>query len=1076
MSSNPPPVATDGATARLARRFGDRSVAVYLTVVSGLVLAALHWRLLIPQPIAYADLGYTFVSGGFGFQLSQPYPFTAVTTHVVASQLGSQFGIVTNSLGVFSYALLPAAIYPFLRILGNSKATSSLGAMLYLLNPITLFLSPIYLSWSLVLAAIPLLAALLVLYYRRSRPIYLYLAAVGVATLVLLDPVMGGVESLRELIPASGAIVIGSFLSAPSSRWRRMALDYVCASAVLLVLVLPAVLVFYNQYAFFVQEPSVSATAFNSFHLANVHYTYQGQGVFASISGVISYPGNPASLIGYEGTAAYPVWVLIVLSTYLLPVVSRRSASRLYLALLFTTVVLSAIEFVVYRGLITQLFSRFSVLYLYEYPEFLSAILAFTIISTFTCVLEAGGRLLRFLFATTPIPRVHTVRLGDLQYVVGIRRYPMPPPRRKPRWLDDSRRRALIPVAAFSCAVVLILVPGIPPEIAYATGNPALPPSASDGLPSFYLGLESKLLLSPTVYRVLPLPLTYTTYIDLRAVIPSINIFGIPYAGAVNTLPGTYPNLTAVSDVLTLIASRSVGALPSLLSQSNVKFILVTNLDSTSAPELSLSPYEAYLDGGGATFLSILRGSPGLSVVYMGSDYALLSVKGYLSPVSQVHEVVSLSPTTTSASSISTPIGEDSDFRNGTADWGQWSSCPGPQSDWISYDAGGVNLSTCAAQKGGSPAQTEVYQRVPVLPTEDISIAGTLGSVSNQTITLILIFHNASNSGTFYSAEQEFPQVPHQSGSTFNISIRAPGDSEYMWFGIQVLNSLALPESTQVQSLNLVEIHSETSGVLSYDTAAIPYLANDSVVFESSSLPDDLLAFASSATLINQGVNLSFSNPRNWTFDQVNDSLFLNNVTAVGVIACVTGREVSVFGSILENRGDSRISLGGFVLPTNSVSPGWFEVSDTCGPAQSSMNLTIVSSNLLTITGLGSVVEAAIAATGSATQSISQGKIVVSGSGTVFLSTIEVPEVSSAQGTTVTVASSSGGAWLIVATLGSSGSVVIALPHFVYENTTSIVLNLTSMILDSIAIISVALAWLRPGTLTKIRRGLTRRL
>jgi hypothetical protein len=1049
----------------------ERRNLLLLFLGGSIFVAILHWRLLLPSPIAYADLTYLSVQSGVGYQLSQPYPATYVATHYAFELIGPHFGSLTNFLGVFSYALLPPAVYPFLRMLRNSRGVSFVGAVLYLANPIVLFFSPIYISWSLVLISIPIAAALLLEYNQSGKRRYLLYLATLLATLTIVDPVLGGLDSLRSVIPAVGLLAVGGFLFGTPQPRRRMAIDYAVAAVLFCAVALPAALVFSGQYSFFLQQSQSSGTDFYNFHLSNVIYTYQGQNLFASLSGVISYPGNPQSLIGYENTLSYPLWILIVVSTYTLPTLSRRGVNQWYLLLLLTSAAASGSEFAIQAGLVTPLFSSLPVLFLYEYPESLSIIIVFTVVCTFTCVLTAVARYLRFFFGSDASARVRQVRFRNLEYSILVRPSSRARTNAGLRPHTGLRRRLAFAAGIIFCAGILLIAPGLPAEVGYAAGAAALPPSPSDAVPDYYFQLPSKLIEPPTDYRILPLPLTYTSYIDLRTVVPTVNLFGIPYAG-VNTIAGLYPGYANLLTVLRLISTNSTIALSSALVESNVKFLLITDISSTAPLSLSETGYSAYLDGGGGTFLAELLAAPGLILDYSTASYAILSVANYTSPVEGVQHLIALSSSNETATEQAYPLGANSGFRAGGTAWGQWSSCPGLQSQWIAYTSQGANLTACPGTSSTVPAQTEVYQRVPLLPFQNVMLSVNVSSDSNMTASLIVIFHNGTNSASFYSTEQFFPAVPNGPNMNVSRSVTSPAGTTYAWLGFQVLNYRPSVGSTLLRYFGMFAVHNQTSGEVHADPEMVPYLSSESSIINSSSVPSDLTSDVERASWITPPADLNFTAPQNWSWDQINDTLFLRNETVNADLTCVAGRSITVFGLVWGILGHNELSLGASTLAPAPGVAEWQEIEVVCPQTTDAVTLSVVMNGTLAITDLGILIGAQSGASADITQRLSQGTVIIGGNGEIALATRESVTVTPGPTTSDVEILSIEGSSLIVANLSSPGELTLSFPHFVYKNSELIDLNVSSFLIDGMAIAFCSVAILRPQALIRVQRGL----
>lgn len=1043
----------------------DRLVVSGLAGLGLMFVLLLHSRLLITAPIAYSDLTYTFVQGSFGSQLSVPYPSTAVATHAAYLWLGSRFGGVTNAIGVLSYALLPASMYPLVRVIGSSRGASALGSLLYLANPIVLFVSPIYVSWSLVLIAMPLVGALLVCYGRGAPPSYLIGASAVLATVTLLDPVLGGVDALRIAVPAAVGLAVAGVVG-PRVRPRRVVLAHFgIAGLVFAAIALPAILVSESTYAYFVQQSQAAVSPFFSFHMANVVYTYQGQGILPSLSGVVSYPGNVQWNVGYEATAAYGLWVALVVSTYAVAILSTRR-NRWHVALLATAGLASAAEFMIGTGALRGLFVAAPQLFLYEYPDYFSLIIAFGICAAVPLLIDRSLAAAHFFLNSGPEPRSHLLRVGAREVAITIRPRGGASPRSPSGRLGRIRGRRWGYGVAAVVLTALLFAPGLPAEIGYASGDSRLPPTVSNALPGYYFDLPARLLAPVSDYRVLPLPFNYTSYIDLRSVLPSANIFGIPYAG-VNAAPGTYAPYGSLVTVLAAIAHNATSDLGTTLSQDNVRYVVVTNLASEAALTLTETGTEASLNGGGALLEGILALAPGLALRELSSRYAIFEVTSYTSPLTSLARLVGLAPAVASGLNQSVPTGLDPAFGSPPGAWGQWSSCPGAQSTWISYSRGAVTLSACPAPSSTQPAQTEIYQRVPLAPSVSLSITTSLNTTAPLTASLIVVFHNGSDPSSFYSSQQTFPPVALGPNRTSTFSIVAPADAEYAWLGFEILNFQPTGGAVSLSRLAFSVQHVVSPGPIGPSPTSVPFLSDRATTLNASAVPAQFGRYFDSARWIDPAASLQFSDDRNWSYAQPVDTLYLGNVSGSGSIVCDSGRTSALVAWVNASVGHGTLAWGN---QTRSLAPreaSWVVLESPCTSGTLEVSFT---STGLALADLLEVGESPTPFGSAATARLDQGSILLDLNGTAALETVESTSLVSVPQGSTSVQFDLNGTFVLVLEVAAPGTASVLLPHFLPTNSTAITLNLASFGMDA-GMVSLLLVT-RPTVVVRLRAGL----
>lgn len=1037
-----------------------------------LLLTFLDFRSLKPTPLSYSDLTVPFLYGGWASYLSSASPYYPILARLAFGVAPGNYGYILNATDVYSYAVAPLAVYALLDQLRLSRLARIGGGLFLLANPFTLQLAQGYLEYSTFWIAAPLIIALLLRYNLNGARRDVYCASLLTFLLLQLNPVDG----LRLIAPVTLGFWALPFLSRKHPV-ASVAKDTLGALGTLLVVsVLGAVFTGgIGSVGYWISSGSNSGSSLYQFTVSQISYTFQGQSFLNSLTMVTVYPGSAMKLANYVGSWPWVLWVATLGASLLAPATlaldGRARLREGFTILLVTLLCLISYEVGVWSGVVGGLFRHLPFLLEYEYPDVIHLIEVVIYSVFFGALVELapkwGGwtvsRLRAVLLRSRSTANAHADSISHSS-----------PLSARGSW-GHNRAKSRIPGIIQICVVAaVLLLPTVPFFEPSWGGNLNPTRSAANYLPGYYSQIGEYLQSRVGGSRVLPLPLNYSTIIDLYSVVPVGHIFGIPYAGVNNPL--AYPTVTATSRLISAIQSANKSALSGLLSVNNIQFIVVVNEKSRLRITIEPSRYNPYLDGGGALFNSLLNGTSNVSLVDEAPGFTIYRNDQYSSPIVQPASFYTYTSSLNDRPSLSTSVGllTGSNLTS-RSDWGQWTSCSGPESNFISYGPGGAQLDTCTLDQTftGIRSQTEIYQWVNLSPDENISVRGNLTVTGPTEVRLIVIYHNASNlnlSRSFYTENQTFPIVAPDPNGSFQFQFTSPPDALGGVFGIQ---DFGVTEGKGgIATIHEFNVFREFSYLKAYRPASFPFPPNAALALPQSNQTDAISTLAGQVTTYAPANTLTIAETSELSDNPATGTAYLPAGSWTLEVLCPARSARELYALIQQLNSSATVSDG--VAPSYPLLSGWNQIPFDC--VTSMTNLTV------NISGTGAVALMEIQAWSppppssvprvsvTAQSSLGDGYVVSSSqSGVVVLILGQNSQAEHFRDSTLLSQVITQGISVWIVTFSPSGSFIVVLRGIAIVETGAIAYNLTLFIAGGI-LLGVAVSSRFRGLLTRGRR------
>jgi hypothetical protein len=912
-----------------------------LLAVSVVVLSILNYQAFRAQPLSYSDLTVPYLYGTPGLTLSISSPWYAIFTHFAFEVFQSNLGYVVNGVDILSYSLAPVGMYVLLDQLRLSRVARIGGSLFFLFNPFTLDLAAGYLQYSTFWFAAPVIIALLVRYDRSNRFADLLAASLLTFVLLQLNPFAG----IRLIAPIAIGFWILPLLTRRVKSLLPISKDVAIAFGTLFGL---SVAGSYfsgslNILGYWFSSGSNTGSSLYQFTISQIQFTYQGQTFLNSLTLLTVYPGSNVEVIGYTGTWPWVVWIL-ALAGCLAAGVTRASYrrgqdSRYYTIFLVTLISLVGFEVGVSSGILIPAFKTLPFLLEYEYPDVLHRIEIVIYAVFFGAFISELPRVLRAIGKRLPF---------GLRHRVSIRDEPSPSSFDPPTAAKHFARRFRKPPFTSEVGVPIVILAAaliVLPSVSFVVPDQAerINPTtnANNYLPGYFGQIGDYLHSLVGDSRVLPLPLNYSTIIELYSAVPQGRIFGIPYAGLNN--PGAYPSPERVSAVLNAVKNQNSSQLAELLALNNIEYVVLFNPGSATPISLISDPYDPYLNGGGGVFLAIFQNAANFSRVLSTANFVILRDDQYSAPLIEPGSAYLYQTLAEGSrmSSISTGLLQNSNLTSRTG-WGQWTSCNGSQAQYISYTGAGGQLSTCPLNQTftGARSQTEIYQWTNLTPYENLTIRGRITTSGNLSVNLIAIFHNASNlnwSRVFYTNNQTFPAVTPAPNGTFEFHVTSPSDTVGGVFGIQDFGPTSGPAGTAlVESIDVIK----TFGYPTYySPGAYPFEQLSTLVLPLTEQTAALSSYAGHISGIAPSNVIAPSEANLVSDDSTTGAVYFPSGSWILNLSCPLGantnllvlsRPVSATGTL--TTAESQIYV---------ITSGWSAFPMTCSGGEADVTLTV---------------------------------------------------------------------------------------------------------------------------------------
>lgn len=1030
--------------------------------LGALVLTFIDLHALTNRALDYGDLTVPYLRGTALAELSAPNPWYSLLAKATFLIAPGGYGLVLNVVDVYSFALAPVAMLVLLRQFGVPRVPRFAGAMFYLVNPVVLAeASPGFYSWSLFLILAPLILAALVAYEQANGLRYLLVGLLLVVVLLQLDPTDG----LRLIAPLLVGSLALPWLTRRVKPARRMALDYAAAlvllGALLAIDLLPSV----ARLSYDFSAGSTSSSTFFAFHMANVTFTYHAQTLANSLSALALYPTGHLAQLGYADTAVWALWLVIIVLAMAMTAVACLFEGRFshepnrahYATFLGLAGVLVGLQVGISTGVLLGMFRHAPFLFDYEYPTIFNYIQIVLYTVFFAVLVDRSGRIIRGLLPSSET-RATRFSLGGANYILIVGRTARARPAAA-RGGSPVARRLAGPGVTLAVVAVLLLAANYP---TFSRGsNDSLNPTTDSAsfLPAYYSQLGSFFLSQGGVYRVLPLPLNYSSIIWLESALPHERIFGIPYAG-VNS-PGEYPNSTVLLTVLQAIVANATAGLAQLLAQDNVRYVLVENPETTTPFKLDTSGYNIYLTGGGRDFLEVFGSAPGFQEAASSPNYVVLEDTLYAAPAVVPPDVITYSAETAGTVGPSPPPRElliDSNLSSAAA-WTSWTSCAGPKSSYIDFGTLEVSLRDCSGPDAtGSSThtpQTEIYQRTAVFPGERLILEANLSGGAVGDATLIVIFHNATDDSGFYSSQQYFPSVTDLAAAHYFYNVTAPPAATYAYVGIQTFNSSGAIANVTLSGFDAFSQYA-FANVTAY--AGVPVVTSGTVLVADQGAIVALAPYYSTVVEASPSETLEASQVPLALGTTASGTLFVGAGWWNFSLPCRTGGTSEDYADLAPS--DVNATFNGSLHGASVNASGWLGIPGSCAGGSSFVSLEVNGagyvgvSALFTLSGPSSGSETATVTL--VPTSTAAYRLTASAPGLASLYTVEVALLNPSGSARVVASAPLNGGRLYVLNVSVGSSVVVVFPILEPVSSVTVVSNIAVMVLAAGGLVLLA--------------------
>jgi len=935
-----------------------------LLILGTFAVYALHASLVRQAPATYGDLALTPVFAGFGYVLSQPNLLYFAFVQSAYSAAGNSYGWLVNGVELFSFALIPISGYVLLAQVKLARSARLLAAFTYYFNPMTLHLSPLFPEWSEFLVLAPLAAACFIRFSTLGHTRHLLLGAWLCGAIVWVEPL--GPETLRWLIPAMSPFIALAWLRTPRpSLWARVR-PFIAGLCVFAVMVLPFVLVLDRSYSQLNALGQSTSGAFYTFHIGNVLFTYQRQTLLNSIAGLDPYPASSLYVLGYASSWSFTAWILLIVSGLFFALIWKPTAGGIGALCCGVVLGLAGFEYGVYTGFLIPLFREVPALFLYEYPNNINMMYPLLLLVPIgTAFSEAWGlagrylpRAARLLSLRVANPLAHSISKDHpalFEGDIGVK---------------HSRSVTGFVTAVFAVgSIALLLAINYPLIHSSVSNSPPLRVGPEDYIPAEFSKAGTLIHSEVGLSRVLVLPMNYTTYLWALAQFPPSEIFGIPYAG-VNSQSGMYVTLGEERVLVDALRVGSVSSVSQTLGSLNVRFVIVLNTRS-SAPIVSTSTgYSLYLNGGGGMFLSKLEEDPAMRMVASESNTVVLSNQNYAGPALVEPSIAAygVSPAPPQSSTGPYNLSSNSEFSEFGSNWSVYTGCPGGSSSASRFFDGSAEINVCGGVSG-SRTFTLLYQRVAVLPNEELLIHASGGLALRCQDRLILIYHNLTNQNQFFSGEQSFPLVSIAPGVPLSYRLESPPDAVSMTFGVEISNTTSSNGSQTIYQLLISALGQVVTTLPPVSSSSFEYLFGQSLYIPSANVTPQAIPYVTTLTRLNPYALGIDSLNHNWSVSPGSGSIYLRNDSIDASLPCSQGDPVWAIGEVQIDEGITTIIWGSNWL--NASSSQLFDLETTCGD----FNRNQVSLSVDT-SGLGSLLNLTVAVDGPNVTRVVSGSVV----------------------------------------------------------------------------------------------------
>ncbi len=814
-----------------------------------IIIAVLYYfyRLfIIPNEVLTGDIAVPYPLP-FIVQLSYSTPWYNLFSTFVYLNSYSIYGYLMNSLEIFLFVPAYFSMYLLLAELRIRKIPAVLLSIFYLLNPVVFPMVFTYtnLIWPELFIFAPLFLLFLLRYEQTGKLMNQLMLAILISFYLEIQtsPTLFNIRLVIPIIALPYLYVLVKKILKRDSIGKILK-DYLTSITLFTGLNIPPILQMIGYATSVNSFVSSVGSAFQSFHYNNVIYTYQSQNPIFAISGLVVYPSAQNSFLQGAGQLFFPLTLFfdaIVITATLAPLIVRRQNNGFIKSISVSVLAVWIFISLVKLGVILPLFTRFPLLYLWEYPSYLEM----TLIVLYIPLLAV---LLNGLLNLTDI---------SSNYVAEAKKH-------KKRF--PEMRNAKNSWKKFLPFIVIILLFSYFIPIAYTDPGGFSSVPQYDTQQPMYHNLYNFFKDKIGEYKVMIVPFNETTYKELVSALPSSEIFGLPYAYQNN--PSAFANASLFHSIYYDIGHNEMHNFTDLVNQSGVKYIIVLN----------------GIDGG---WIQEMQSLLYLNLIQRTSSYSVFKYI-YFPTVKVVAEPYIINNKGTSTSSnYSTEIGRNSNFTNITGYspnhpfvpyWGEWNGNL-PYGVAFNYSVGKASIGVFGNTSSKGRQLSEIYQRVLIPPGAILKVIVHIVSQENSNSSIFVIAHRNTSkisAANFFSPFANYSAVPRNAEYVYYCAV--PRNAEYVYFGVIVWNYSAGNGYLNLSSLSLSLVNEiNFSGYLSIIQNTLPF---PTIEYDGTMPPN--VSYNSIIPVIPgaEGINISKGN---WTYINNTGIGILNSTISVNV-------------------------------------------------------------------------------------------------------------------------------------------------------------------------------------------------
>ena len=741
---------------------------------------------------SYGDSITLYLFGSLSQNLSNIYPWWTIFEYSIRLVSPLYFGIMINTFNLYCGVFVALSMMLLLKEIKMNKITTIMGSLLYLGNPIVLHHIGI-LDWTF-FSSFPLILFSIIKYNKTGYFYYLVVLLFSLEIPIQMDWINNGIATFRFLIPAIGIFLLSPLMTR-SKKILFVLRDYFIVLFLFIFLniyIIYITLFGFNSYSYVQSVGTNTVSNFYRYHMANVLFTYSGQNIIFSLTGLMVYNGSVLYNLGYSTTylIGTAIWFFIVLFSLIFSIL-KKSELSIYMRMASISFVLIVLFQVgIYYHLLLFLFLKFPFLFVYENPSFLNRPQAFIEIL-----------LIAYSF------NYFSQRLKDDRFAIVIYFNS-----RIKIAFNFIKTKNIYTIFVILIASFILIAPSVPIYQNFVINDQELP-NSQHYLPQYYNSIGSFFQGKLNFSRVIFLPLNFTTYGRALTVVPSNHLFYVA-AGSVNNNGNGPTNISVLQDVFQSIIYGNASNIASTMEISNIKYVVITN----STQNISISCLGNYLNGNTSDFLSKFIDSNYFKNVYSNANFNILENKLYKNPLF-IPRIFTLNKyISNNYSNYSLEIVKNSSFNGSYKDlteiWHPWSDEIGGQN--IIFNNSAVKLLVNGSENttGNLPPVSQIWQDVAVFPGETLIFSITFKNINNSIPFPFLTLDNMVNKGNLYPPTQYYYNgkafLKNFRNGTFSINFTVPNNIYYINLGILIHNKTSGNGSVTISNMKLLNTFNST--------------------------------------------------------------------------------------------------------------------------------------------------------------------------------------------------------------------------------------------------------------------------